>query len=97
ATKLKDRDIEVELTKGARELLATKGFDPVFGARPLRRTIQKMVEDPIAEEILRGRFGDGSRIRIGHKGGNLTFTEIGRKQVRREGPREEGRTEAVSN
>ncbi|MCR4439806.1 MAG: ATP-dependent Clp protease ATP-binding subunit [bacterium] len=97
ATKLKDRDIEVELTKGARELLATKGFDPVFGARPLRRTIQKMVEDPIAEEILRGRFGDGSRIRIGHKGGNLTFTEIGRKPVRRDGPREEGRTEAVSN
>jgi ATP-dependent Clp protease ATP-binding subunit ClpC len=97
AMKLKDRDIEVTLTKGAREFLATKGFDPVFGARPLRRTIQKMVEDPIAEEILRGRFGDGSQIRIGHKGGRLTFTEIGRKQRRPEGPLEEGRTEIVSN
>ncbi len=97
AMKLRDRDIEVELTKGARELLATKGFDPVFGARPLRRTIQKLVEDPIAEEILRGRFTDGSRIRIGHKGGKLTFTEVGRKEPRREGPREEGRREVVSN
>ncbi len=97
AMKLRDRDIEVELTKGARELLATKGFDPVFGARPLRRTIQKLVEDLIAEEILRGRFTDGSRIRIGHKGGKLTFTEVGRKEPRREGPREEGRREVVSN
>ncbi|MDZ7270615.1 MAG: ATP-dependent Clp protease ATP-binding subunit [candidate division KSB1 bacterium] len=97
AAKLKDRDIEVEITKGARELLATKGFDPVFGARPLRRTIQKLVEDPIAEEILRGRFGDGSRIRIGHKGDKLTFTEVARKEPRHEGPREEGRTEIVNN
>ncbi|RMF70288.1 MAG: ATP-dependent Clp protease ATP-binding subunit [Calditrichaeota bacterium] len=62
--KVQDRDIEIELTKGAKEFIAENGFDPVYGARPLRRTIQKYIEDPIAEEMLRGKFGDGSRIQV---------------------------------
>jgi ATP-dependent Clp protease ATP-binding subunit ClpC len=78
--KVSDRNIEIILTKGAKEFIAEKGFDPVFGARPLRRTIQKYVEDPIAEEILRGNFSDGSRIQVKKKGDNLDFNEIGRRE-----------------
>jgi len=73
--KVAERDIQINLTKGAREFIADKGFDPVFGARPLKRTIQRYVEDPIAEEILKGSFSDGSRIQVKKKGDALTFTE----------------------
>jgi len=78
--KVSDRNIEILLTKGAREFIAEKGFDPVFGARPLKRTIQKYIEDPIAEEILRGNFSDGSRIQVKKKGDELDFNEIGRRE-----------------
>jgi len=56
--------ITVELTKPAKEFLADKGFDPAFGARPLRRALQKYVEDPLAEEILKGTFTNGSKIKV---------------------------------
>ena len=56
--------INIELTKPAKEFLADKGFDPAFGARPLRRAIQKYVEDPLAEEILKGSFANGSVIKV---------------------------------
>ncbi len=77
--KVSDRDIQILLTKSAREFIAEKGFDPVFGARPLKRTIQKYIEDPIAEEILRGNFADGSRIQVKKKGDNLDFSEVGKR------------------
>ncbi len=80
--KVSDRNIQILLTKSAKEFIADKGFDPVFGARPLKRTIQKYIEDPIAEEILRGNFSDGSRIQVKKKGGNLDFSEM-RKQTQR--------------
>jgi ATP-dependent Clp protease ATP-binding subunit ClpC len=79
--RLEDRDIEISLTEGARELLVEKGFDPVFGARPLKRTIQKYLEDPLAEELLKGTFQDGSHIQVRKKGDQLEFVEIGRKVV----------------
>jgi ATP-dependent Clp protease ATP-binding subunit ClpA len=78
--KVSDREIEVRLTKGAKEYLANLGFDPVYGARPLRRTIQKHIEDPIAEEILRGKFADGSQIMVKKKGDSLEFSETSRKK-----------------
>lgn len=56
--------ITIELTKSAKEFLADKGFDPAFGARPLRRAIQKYVEDPLAEEILKGTFANGSKVKV---------------------------------
>jgi len=77
--KVADRDIQIILTKSAKEFIAEKGFDPVFGARPLKRTIQKYIEDPIAEEILRGNFSDGSRIQVKKKGDSLDFNEVGRR------------------
>jgi len=78
--KVQDRDIEIDLTKGAKEFVVEHGFDPVYGARPLRRTIQKFIEDPIAEEMLKGKFSDGSQIQVKKKGDSLEFTETGRKK-----------------
>jgi ATP-dependent Clp protease ATP-binding subunit ClpC len=56
--------MKLELTKQAREFLADRGWDPAYGARPLRRAVQKFLEDPIAEELLKGRYVDGTRIRV---------------------------------
>jgi ATP-dependent Clp protease ATP-binding subunit ClpC len=57
-------NITIDLAKAAKEFLVDKGYDPMFGARPLRRALQKYVEDPLAEEILKGKFGDGSKVRV---------------------------------
>ncbi|GLQ11762.1 chaperone protein ClpB [Devosia yakushimensis] len=59
---LKDRDIGLELTPRAREWLANEGYDPAYGARPLKRVIQRWVQDGLAEEILGGRVSDGSNV-----------------------------------
>lgn len=56
--------ITIELTKAAKEFLSERGFDPAFGARPLRRAVQKYVEDPLAEEILKGNFASGSKVKV---------------------------------
>ena len=69
------QDIQVRVTPGAKTLLADKGFDQAYGARYLERTIQKMLEDPLAEQVLQGRFGEGSRIRVTKKGEELMFDE----------------------
>ncbi|MBN2355712.1 ATP-dependent Clp protease ATP-binding subunit [candidate division KSB1 bacterium] len=74
-SKVSDRNINIELSKGAKEFIADHGFDPQFGARPLKRTIQKFVEDPIAEELLKGHFNDGSSIRVRKKGDALEFID----------------------
>jgi ATP-dependent Clp protease ATP-binding subunit ClpB len=59
---LKDRDIALELTPKAREWLANEGYDPAYGARPLRRVIQREVQDALAEDILGGQVSDGERV-----------------------------------
>lgn len=94
--KVADREIEIELTKGAKEYIADRGFDPVFGARPLRRIIQKYVEDPIAEEILKGNFSDGSVIQVKKKGTELVFTELRRKQIAADKPEQPLRSEPIA-
>jgi ATP-dependent Clp protease ATP-binding subunit ClpC len=73
--RLTDQDIKVSLTPGAKGLIAEKGYDQQFGARHLNRTIQKMIEDPLSEEILQGKFGPGSRIRVMKKGEALHFVD----------------------
>ena len=74
--RLQEREIGVSLTPGAKALLAEKGYDPTYGARQLKRTIQKMVEDPLSEEILQGKFHEGSEIRISKKGDGLNFVDV---------------------
>jgi ATP-dependent Clp protease ATP-binding subunit ClpB len=59
---LAERRIELELTDEAKRLLAEKGYDPHYGARPLKRVIQRMVQDPLAMKILEGEFGDGAKV-----------------------------------
>ncbi|MCI0515213.1 ATP-dependent Clp protease ATP-binding subunit [candidate division KSB1 bacterium] len=76
--KVAHRQIQISLTKGAKEFIAERGFDAVSGARPLKRTIQKFIEDPIAEELLKGIFADGSQIEVRKKGDKLEFVETGR-------------------
>ncbi|MDP4192376.1 MAG: AAA family ATPase, partial [Bacteroidota bacterium] len=63
---IQQNKMEIVLDQSARDFLADKGYDPKFGARPLRRAIQKYVEDPLAEEILKGSFKQGSRIIVKH-------------------------------
>jgi ATP-dependent Clp protease ATP-binding subunit ClpB len=72
--RLADRKIGLEVTKEAKELLAERGFDPVYGARPLKRTIQRDVQNPLAMKILAGEFGEGDTAAIGaDKKGELVF------------------------
>jgi ATP-dependent Clp protease ATP-binding subunit ClpB len=59
---LAERQIELELTPQAKRLLAEKGYDPHYGARPLKRVIQRMVQDPLAMKILEGQFPEGSKV-----------------------------------
>ena len=73
--RLKERDIAISLTPGAKAHLAEKGFDPTYGARQLKRTIQKLVEDPMAEEILQGKYTAGSEVRVSKKGDGLHFVD----------------------
>jgi ATP-dependent Clp protease ATP-binding subunit ClpB len=61
---LADRRIDIELTEEAKTLLAERGYDPAFGARPLKRVIQRMVQDPLAMKILEGEFGEGAKILV---------------------------------
>jgi len=74
--RLADRDINLKMTEDAEDLLAKEGFDPAYGARPLKRTIQRMVLDPLAMKILRGEFGGGDTIEVGVQNGDITFSEM---------------------
>ncbi|HKE97281.1 MAG TPA: AAA family ATPase, partial [Povalibacter sp.] len=71
--RLADRDIELVLDNAATDLLGEAGFDPVYGARPLKRAIQQQVENPLAQRILRGEFGPGSRVKVSARDGALAF------------------------
>ena len=74
AKRLAGRKIGLEVGKEAKELLAERGFDPVYGARPLKRTIQKDVQDPLAMKILSGEYGEGDTVVVGvDKAGELAF------------------------
>ena len=72
--RLGERGLKLELSEQAFELLGNVGFDPVYGARPLKRAIQAQVENPLASRILAGEFGQGDTIRVDAQGGHLVFT-----------------------
>ncbi|HEX9710886.1 MAG TPA: type VI secretion system ATPase TssH, partial [Candidatus Thermoplasmatota archaeon] len=75
--RLAERKITLSLTSAAKAQLAERGYDPVFGARPLKRTIQRMIENPLAVEVLAGRFVEGDTILVEPDGETLRF----RKEV----------------
>jgi ATP-dependent Clp protease ATP-binding subunit ClpC len=82
--RMKDRDMSIELTQNAKDLLAARGFDPVLGARPLRRTIQREIEDVLAEKMLFGEVGPGQIVLVdveGEDGPTKSFTFKGTPRV----------------
>jgi len=72
--RLAERKLGVELTEGAKSWLAKKGYDPLYGARPLRRAIERYVENPLSTKVLRGEFKEGDTIKVDLEGDALTFT-----------------------
>ena len=71
--RLEERQITLELTPAAKELLSREGFDPVYGARPLKRAIQKDLVQPLAMRLLRGDFRGGDTILVDARDGELSF------------------------
>ncbi|MDP3142378.1 MAG: ATP-dependent Clp protease ATP-binding subunit [Candidatus Omnitrophota bacterium] len=71
--RLKEQNISLELTQEAKDFLIEKGFDQVFGARPLKRTIQRFMEDSLAEDIISGRIKEGQKIAVSRKNDSLSF------------------------
>src|ERR1700689_3543499 len=71
--RLLERNMQVELDDKARDLIGEAGFDPVYGARPLKRAIQQQIENPLAQRILRNEFAPGDRVRVGVRGSELVF------------------------
>ena len=70
-----ERKLKVTLTKEAKQYLIDTGYDAVFGARPLKRAIQRYIEDPLALELLEGKFEEGDHILIDKKETGLSFTK----------------------
>ncbi|MEI6377815.1 MAG: ATP-dependent Clp protease ATP-binding subunit, partial [bacterium] len=75
--RIKQREITLTLDAPAHELLIEKGYDPSYGARPMRRAVERFLEDPMAEEILRGTFKAGDQIQVTRDGENLSFKVAG--------------------
>ncbi len=75
--RLAERKLELEVTDAAKELLAEEGWDPAYGARPLKRAIQRLLENPLARELLEGRFSEGDTVRVDARDGELAFERTG--------------------
>jgi ATP-dependent Clp protease ATP-binding subunit ClpB len=75
--RLAERRVGLELTDAAKELLAEEGWDPAYGARPLKRAIQRRLENALARELLEGRFGEGDTVRVDAEDGELVFEGVG--------------------
>jgi ATP-dependent Clp protease ATP-binding subunit ClpA len=71
--RLQERLIGIELTPAAKDWLVEEGFDAAFGARPLRRAIERYIENEIAKKVLSGEFADGDTVVVGAASGKLTF------------------------
>ena len=86
--RLADKDMEIELTEAAHQLIAERGYDPVLGARPLRRAIQREIEDQLSEKILYGELHAGQKIIVDASGegllGEFTFTGVDRSEDSKE-------------
>jgi ATP-dependent Clp protease ATP-binding subunit ClpB len=73
---LRDRGLSLELTPAAKEFLVERGYDPVYGARPLKRLIQRTIQNPLALAILEGRFAPGDTVRVDRAGEELSFSRL---------------------
>jgi ATP-dependent Clp protease ATP-binding subunit ClpB len=78
--RLADRGIELELTEEAKQVIADAGWDPTYGARPLKRALQRMVENPLALRLLEGGFADGDTVRVDARDGEFVFEKTGARE-----------------
>jgi len=74
--RLTDKNIDIRITQAAKEFLAKEGYSPMYGARPLKRAIQKYIENPLAEELLEGKFVEGSIVQVDKGGDGLVFKDL---------------------
>ena len=74
--RLAERKLSLELTDAAKELLAEAGWDPTYGARPLKRAIQRLIENPLATRLLAGEFKEGDTIRVDAANGEIVFERV---------------------
>jgi ATP-dependent Clp protease ATP-binding subunit ClpB len=74
--RLADKNIHLELTEQAKEQLVKLGYEPAYGARPLKRTIQRYLENPLADKIIRGEIKEGDRVRVDYSDGNFVFVKV---------------------
>ncbi|KPJ89004.1 MAG: hypothetical protein AMS17_03550 [Spirochaetes bacterium DG_61] len=81
---LKEKNMTFEITKSARDFLIDKGYDEKYGARPLRRTIQREIEDPLSNEILKGVFKNGDQILIDLEEGKIVFKDATKRKKKKE-------------
>lgn len=81
AASLKDKEISLDVTDAAKDLLGKKGYDPVFGARPLRRVIQSMVEDQLSESLLLGEFNAGDTVEVDSDGENIVLRSLAKEAL----------------
>jgi ATP-dependent Clp protease ATP-binding subunit ClpB len=73
--RLRKLDVKMNVTDAALQVVAKAGFDPVYGARPLKRAIQQQIENPLAKEILSGNYGPGDTVHVREKGGQIVFAK----------------------
>ena len=73
--RLEEKKIGLELSEAAKELLGREGFDPAYGARPLKRAIQRHIQDPLAKKLIAGDIAEGDTLLVGAEGDSLTFVK----------------------
>ncbi|MFL6375212.1 MAG: ATP-dependent chaperone ClpB [Pyrinomonadaceae bacterium] len=78
---LEERGITLELDQSARELLIKEGYDPVYGARPLKRAIQSLIQNALAVKLLQGEIKTGETVRVSAENGEMKFTPVGKKEA----------------
>ncbi|MEO0107631.1 MAG: ATP-dependent Clp protease ATP-binding subunit [candidate division WOR-3 bacterium] len=81
ATRLREHKIDIQLDPAAKELLVEQGFHPEFGARPIRRAVRRLVEDPLAEELLKKQFLQGTTVLVERDGDHLTFRPLSKEEA----------------
>ncbi len=74
---LEEKGIQLEVTPAALDAIAAEGYNPTYGARPLKRVIQQQIQNPLATEVLKKEFAEGSRVKIDHVDGEFTFERVG--------------------
>ena len=84
--RIASKGIAVELTQKAIELISEKGYDPKFGARPLRRVIENSIEEPLSDGLLRGDFAQGDTVKADAKDGAIVLEKAAKKKPRKKAP-----------